>query len=190
MLFFLNMINLSFPLQGNHMSSIPKEMDVAIMTDIRKIEWTKRPVPEPKDDEVLVKVNHVGVCGSDLHYFEHGKIGPFVVKPPFVLGHECGGTVVKLGKDVKHLKVGDKVALEPGKTCGKCEQCRSGFYNLCPDVIFFATPPIDGVFQDYVAHEANLCFKLPPNMDTLEGALIEPLSIGFHAANQGGAHIG
>jgi len=113
-----------------------------------------------------------------------------VVKPPFVLGHEPGGTVVEVGSAVKHLKVGDRVALEPGKTCGHCKFCREGKYNLCPDVVFFATPPVDGVFQEYVAHEANLCFKLPDNVSTMEGALIEPLAVGFHAANQGGAHAG
>ena len=96
----------------------------------------------------------------------------------------------KVGKNVKHLKVGDRVALEPGKTCGHCEYCREGKYNLCPDVVFFATPPVDGVFQEYVAHEADLCFKLPENVSTLEGALIEPLAVGFHAANQGNAHAG
>ena len=89
-----------------------------------------------------------------------------------------------------HLKVGDRVALEPGKTCGKCKFCREGKYNLCPDVVFFATPPVDGVFQEYVAHEADLCFKLPDNVSTLEGALIEPLAVGFHAAKQGGAQAG
>ena len=88
------------------------------------------------------------------------------------------------------MKVGDRVALEPGKTCGHCEFCKTGRYNLCPDVIFFATPPVDGVFQEYVAHEADLCFKLPDNVSTLEGALIEPLAVGFHAANQGNAHAG
>ena len=113
-----------------------------------------------------------------------------MVKPPFVLGHEPGGTVVEVGKKVKHLKVGDRVALEPGKTCGHCEFCKTGRYNLCPDVVFFATPPVDGVFQEYVAHEADLCFKLPDNVSTLEGALIEPLAVGFHAAIQGDAHLG
>ena len=97
---------------------------------------------------------------------------------------------MEVGKDVKHLQVGDRVALEPGKTCGQCEFCKEGKYNLCPDVVFFATPPVDGVFQEYVAHEANLCFKLPDNVSTLEGALIEPLAVGFHAAIQGDAHLG
>ncbi len=125
-----------------------------------------------------------------MHYYETGRIGDYVVKPPFVLGHEPGGVVVEVGKNVKHLKIGDRVALEPGKTCGHCEYCKEGKYNLCPDVVFFATPPVDGVFQEYVAHEAALCFKLPDNVDTMEGALIEPLAVGFHAANQGGAHAG
>ena len=166
------------------------KMKVAIMTDVAKVELTQRDIPVPKDDEVLVKIEYVGVCGSDLHYYEAGGIGPNIVKPPFVLGHEAGGTVVEIGKNVTNLKVGDKVALEPGKTCGKCEFCKTGRYNLCPDVIFFATPPVDGVFQEYVAHEAGLCFKIPDNMDTMEAALIEPLAVGFHAARQGNAQAG
>ena len=165
-------------------------MKVAVMNGIGKMGYTERPIPNPKDDEVLVKLEYVGICGSDLHYYETGAIGPYVVEPPFVLGHEPGGVVVEVGKNVKHLKVGDKVALEPGKTCGHCQFCRQGQYNLCPDVIFFATPPVGGVFQEYVAHEADLCFKLPENVSTMEGALIEPLAVGFHAANQGEAHIG
>ncbi|WP_066686063.1 NAD(P)-dependent alcohol dehydrogenase [Christensenella intestinihominis] len=165
-------------------------MKVAVMNGVGKMGYTERPIPQPKDDEVLVKLEYVGICGSDLHFYEAGAIGDHVVEPPFVLGHEPGGTVVEVGKDVKHLKVGDRVALEPGKTCGHCEFCKSGRYNLCPDVIFFATPPVDGVFQEYVAHEADLCFKLPDNVSTLEGALIEPLAVGFHAANQGGAELG
>ena len=165
-------------------------MKVAVMEGIGKMGYTQRPIPAPKADEVLVKLEYVGICGSDMHYYETGAIGDYVVKPPFVLGHEPGGTVVEVGSHVTHLKVGDKVALEPGKTCGHCEFCRQGKYNLCPDVVFFATPPVDGVFQEYVAHEAALCFKLPENVSTLEGALIEPLAVGFHAANQGGAHAG
>lgn len=166
------------------------KMKVAVMLGIGKMGFEERDIPKAKDDEVLVKLEYVGICGSDLHYYETGAIGDYVVEPPFVLGHEPGGTVVEVGKNVKHLKVGDRVALEPGKTCGHCEFCKIGRYNLCPDVVFFATPPVDGVFQEYVAHEADLCFKLPDNVSTLEGALIEPLAVGFHAAIQGDAHLG
>lgn len=139
-------------------------MKTAVMLGVGKIGFEDRPIPQPKDDEVLVKLEYVGICGSDLHYYETGAIGNYVVKPPFVLGHEAGGVVVKAGKGVKGLQVGDRVALEPGKTCGHCEFCKQGKYNLCPDVVFFATPPVDGVFCEYVAHPADLCFKLPLNV--------------------------
>lgn len=166
------------------------KMKVAVMEGVGRIGYTEREIPKPKQGEVLVKLEYVGICGSDLHYYESGAIGDYVVKPPFVLGHEPGGVVVEAGEGVTHLKPGDRVALEPGRTCGHCEFCRTGRYNLCPDVVFFATPPVDGVFQEYVAHDADLCFKLPENVSTLEGALIEPLAVGFHAANQGGARPG
>ena len=166
------------------------KMKVAVMQGIGKMGFEERDIPKVKENEVLVKLEYVGICGSDLHYYETGAIGDYVVEPPFVLGHEPGGTVVEVGENVKDLKVGDRVALEPGKTCGHCEFCKTGRFNLCPDVVFFATPPVDGVFQEYVAHEADLCFKLPDNVSTLEGALIEPLAVGFHAAIQGDAHLG
>ena len=166
------------------------KMKTAVMLGIGEMGFEERDIPQVKDDEVLVKLEYVGICGSDLHYYETGAIGDYVVEPPFVLGHEPGGTVVEVGKNVTHLKAGDRVALEPGKTCGHCEFCKTGRYNLCPDVVFFATPPVDGVFQEYVAHAADLCFKLPKNVSTLEGALIEPLAVGFHAAIQGDAHLG
>lgn len=166
------------------------KMKVAVMNGIGEMAIIDRDIPKPKDNEVLVKLEYIGICGSDLHYYQHGRIGNCVVNPPFVLGHEPSGVVVEVGRDVKNLSLGDKVTLEPGKTCGQCEFCKTGRYNLCPDVVFFATPPIDGAFQEYVAHEAALCFKLPENVNTLEGALIEPLAIGFHAANQGAASIG
>lgn len=162
-------------------------MKVAVMNGIGKMGYEERPIPKVKDEEVLIQVEYVGICGSDLHYYENGRIGNYIVEPPFVLGHEPGGVVVEVGKKVTNLKVGDHVALEPGKTCGKCEFCKTGRYNLCPDVEFFATPPYDGVFQEYVAHDADLCFKLPDNVSTMAGALIEPLAVGIHAVNQGEA---
>ncbi|GKX29880.1 sorbitol dehydrogenase [Vallitalea longa] len=166
------------------------KMKVAVMNKVGEMGYEERPIPKVKNKEVLVQLEYVGICGSDLHYYETGRIGDYIVKPPFVLGHEPGGVVVEIGKEVTNLKVGDRVALEPGKTCGKCEFCKTGRYNLCPDVIFFATPPYDGVFQEYVAHDADLCFKLPDNVSTLSGALIEPLAVGMHAASQGDAHVG
>ena len=124
------------------------KMKTAVMLGIGKMGFEERDIPTPAADEVLVKLDYVGICGSDLHYYETGAIGAYVVEPPFVLGHEPGGVVVEVGENVKHLKIGDRVALEPGKTCGHCEFCKGGKYNLCPDVVFFATPPIDGGFQE------------------------------------------
>ena len=166
------------------------QMKVAVMTGIGKMGFETRKVPSVREHEVLVRMEYVGICGSDLHYYETGRIGDYIVKPPFVLGHESAGTIVETGSAVTHLRVGDRVSLEPGIACGHCEFCKTGRYNLCPDVVFFATPPVDGVFQEYVAHPADLCFKLPDSVDTLEGALIEPLAVGFHAAFQGGARAG
>lgn len=152
--------------------------------------WKDVPVPEIDKNHVLVKIKTVGICGSDQHYYEHGKIGDFIVEGDFILGHEAAGEVVSLGEDVKTLKVGDRVALEPGVTCGKCEYCKSGKYNLCEEVEFFATPPYHGVFQNYVSHPEDMCFKLPDNVSYMEGAMVEPLSVGLHASGEGGVDIG
>lgn len=150
------------------------------------------PIPEPEADQVLVQLEYVGICGSDVHYYHSGRCGSYVVdqSQDYMLGHECAGTVVKAGKDVKHLAVGDRVALEPGVTCGKCEFCKTGRYNLCPDVVFLATPPVQGCYEEYIAYPENMCFKLPDNVSTKEGCLIEPLSVGFHAANQADVKVG
>jgi len=160
------------------------EMIASVMTGVRKLEMQKRPIPTPKDQEVLVKIKHVGVCGSDLHFYESGVLGTNIFKDPLVLGHESSGEVVSVGRDVKSLKVGDLVALEPGVPCGKCDYCLSGKYNLCPDVAFMACPGYDGAFVEYVAWPEAWSFKLPDGMNTVEGALIEPLNVGLHAVNQ------
>jgi L-iditol 2-dehydrogenase len=152
--------------------------------------WKDVPVPVIKENEVLIKVEAVGICGSDVHYYQHGRIGDFVVNGDFILGHECAGEVVEVGSNVKTLKLGDRVALEPGKTCGKCEFCKTGRYNLCPDVEFFATPPYHGVLTNYVAHPEDMCFKLPENVSNVEGALVEPLAVGLHATDLGGVKLG
>jgi L-iditol 2-dehydrogenase len=146
----------------------------------------ERPRPQPGPLEVVVEVRSVGVCGSDVHYYEHGRIGDFVVEAPLVLGHESMGVVVERGERARRHDVGTRVALEPGIPCGRCEQCRHGRYNLCPDVEFFATPPIDGAFARYVAIHEDFAFALPDTVGDDEGALLEPLSVGLWACWKGG----
>lgn len=162
----------------------------AFMTGLNKMEIREIEVPVPKRKQVLVKLEYVGICGSDVHYLEHGKIGDFIVNGDFILGHECAGTVVEIGTGVENLKVGDRVALEPGQTCGQCEFCKSGRYNLCPSVEFLATPPYHGCLMNYIAFPENMAFKLPDSISTKEGALVEPLAVGMHAARQGNVKLG
>lgn len=162
----------------------------AYMTGINQIEIRELSMPVPKADQVLIKLECVGICGSDMHYLEHGRIGDYVVSGDFILGHECAGTVVETGGDVKSLRAGDKVALEPGIPCGKCVFCKTGKYNLCPDVEFLATPPYHGALVKYIAYPESMCFKLPDHMTTKQGALVEPLAVGIHAARQGRVALG
>ena len=163
----------------------------AIMDRLRHFVVQELPMPEMKEDQVLIKIEYVGICGSDVHYFHDGRCGSFVLDEfPFMLGHECAGTVVDAGKKVSHLKVGDKVCVEPGITCGKCEFCKSGHYNLCEDVQFLATPPIQGCYERYLAFPADLCFKLPENVNTKAGALVEPLATGMYAAELAEVTVG
>ncbi|KAK7106843.1 hypothetical protein V1264_014883 [Littorina saxatilis] len=155
--------------------------------DMRLVE---RPVPEPGPGEVQLSMRKIGICGSDVHYWVSGSIGPFVVKDPMLLGHECSGVVSKLGQGVTHLKVGDRVAIEPGVPCRRCELCKGGRYNLCPDVFFLATPPDSGALARYHVHAADFCYKLPDNVSFEEGALIEPLSVGIHACRRANVSMG
>jgi L-iditol 2-dehydrogenase len=149
-----------------------------------------RAVPEPGDREVLVEIAAVGVCGSDIHYYEHGRIGSFVVREPLVLGHESAGRVAKLGPGASRHEVGDRVTLEPGVPCGACRECRTGRYNLCRDVRFFATPPIDGTFANYVTIHEDFAFALPDSVSDQAGALMEPLSVGVWACQKAGVGPG
>lgn len=153
-----------------------------------KLEY--RDKPKPGRGEVLIAVHSVGICGSDVHYWHDGFIGDFVVRQPMLLGHESSGTVIELGDDVKHLKVGDRVAIEPGVPCHECRYCKHGRYNLCPDITFLATPPVDGDLCRYHVHAAAFCYKLPDNVSFEEGALIEPLSVAVHACRRGNINVG
>ncbi|KVT14818.1 sulfurtransferase [Burkholderia sp. MSMB1078WGS] len=134
--------------------------------------------------DVRIKVHTVGVCGSDVHYYVHGGIGPFRVDAPMVLGHEASGTVVEIGAGVTHLRVGDRVCMEPGVPRLDSPATLRGLYNLDPDVRFWATPPIHGCLTPFVVHPAAFTYRLPDNVSFAEGAIVEPLSIGLQAAKK------
>ncbi|HUX86717.1 MAG TPA: NAD(P)-dependent alcohol dehydrogenase [Chloroflexota bacterium] len=162
----------------------------AVLHGVQDLRLEERPVPDVGPDDVLVAIHSVGVCGSDVHYWQNGRIGSFVVRAPMILGHESAGVVEAVGAAVTTLRPGDRVSLEPGVPCRRCAACKSGRYNLCPDVRFFATPPIDGSLARYVAHPADFCFRLPDHVSLDEGAMFEPLSVGIHACRRGGVEVG
>ncbi len=159
-------------------------MKAAVLQRPGEIRVEERQIPEPGPGEVLVRVRAVGVCGSDVHYYKEGRIGRYVVEKPLILGHESAGEVVALGPGVSNLSVGSRVALEPGVPCRRCRTCKSGRYNLCPDVTFMATPPVDGAFVEYIAWPADFTYPLPENLGYAEGALMEPLAVGMHAVRR------
>lgn len=155
----------------------------AVLTAQQQIEIKEYPMPTVKENEVLLKVEYCGVCGSDVEFFNHGRIGTRIVNYPLILGHEAAGEIVALGEQVKNVTVGQKVVVEPGIPCGNCEFCRQGRYNLCVDMRFLSCPPNDGFFSQYVALPAANVFPLPEGLTTLEGALMEPLAVAVHATN-------
>jgi L-iditol 2-dehydrogenase len=150
----------------------------------------ERPVPTPGPGQVLVHIVAVGICGSDVHYFRHGRIAHYVVREPLVLGHEAGGRIVAVGPGVDAARVGERVALEPGVPCRVCRECKAGRYNLCPDVEFFATPPFDGTFAEYVCLAADFAHPVPDALSDDAAALIEPLSVAVWACGKGGVAAG
>lgn len=172
------------------------KMKASYVVAPRTLEMREVDIPVPNDDEVLIKVGHAGVCGSDLHFYSTLKCSGWTIEEPIVLGHECGGTVVGFGKNVHGFKEGDVVAVEPGYTCGKCEFCQDGRYNLCPDVRFMTVPKTgnvpatDGCYAQYIAWPAERVFKMPEGCDTIDAFLIEPLAVGFYATDKADAKYG
>jgi L-iditol 2-dehydrogenase len=162
----------------------------AVLHEPGDIRIEERPTPEPGPREVLVEITSVGVCGSDVHYYEHGRIGSHVVRAPLILGHESAGRVVALGEGATKHAEGDRVTLEPGVPCGRCRECRAGRYNLCADVVFFGTPPVDGAFARYVTIHEDFAFALPDGLSDDVGALMEPLSVGIWACRKAGVSAG
>ncbi|WP_309105115.1 NAD(P)-dependent alcohol dehydrogenase [Microbacterium sp.] len=172
------------------MTDIPSTMTASVLRGIKDVVLEKRPVPVPAADEVLIKVLSVGVCGSDVHYYAHGRIGDYVVESPLILGHELSGMIVAVGDDVDPARIGRRVAVEPQRPCRRCDYCRSGAYNLCPDMEFYATPPIDGAFCEYVVIQDDFAYDVPDEISDHAAALMEPLSVGIAAAQKGGIKVG
>src|SRR3954447_23378635 len=160
-------------------------MRAAVLHGPGKVVLEERPVPEAGPGEVVVRVASVGVCGSDTHYYDHGRIGRFVVDSPLILGHEAAGEVVALGPGVASPAVGQRVSIEPGVPDLTCAQCLAGRYNLCPGMRFFATPPIDGAFAEYVVVHAAFAHPVPDTISDDAAALLDPLSVGIWPCRKG-----
>jgi len=163
-------------------------MRAAVLVEPGRIEMESRPVPRPAPGDVLVRVSSVGVCGSDTHYYRHGRIGGFVVEAPLVLGHEAAGTIVDVGDSVDTSRIGQRVSIEPQRPDPDSVETRRGDYNLCPHMKFFGTPPVDGALCDYVTIGAAFAHPVPDSVSDDAAALCEPLSVGIAAAHK--ARIG
>ena len=162
----------------------------AVMTALETIEVRDVGEPTPQAHEAVVRVEAVGVCGSDTGYYKVGRIGDYVVTGPIILGHEVAGQVIEVGADVTNVRVGDRVAIEPGTPCRHCPQCLSGRYHLCPELEFFATPPYDGALVQRMATDARNLYPLPDSMSYEQGALVEPLSVGIWGCKRAGLQPG
>jgi L-idonate 5-dehydrogenase len=169
-------------------------MRAAVLLGAQSIKVQSVRVPELKPGMVLLRVRRAGICGSDLHYFEHGCCGPFVPTRPFVLGHEFAGEVAEVGDGVRSVRVGDRVTANPARACCVCDYCKSGRGNLCRDTIMLGsastTPPTDGAFAEFVVVRADQCHGLPKGMDDATGAMLEPLAVALHAVKRAGVISG
>lgn len=171
-------------------------MKAMMLTGIREMEMQEIPTPViTNDTDVLIKMKVLAVCGSDVHYYVSGKIGSQVVKYPFPVGHECAGVVEKVGKAVKHVKPGDRIAIEPAMSCGQCDQCLVGRPHTCRKIKFLGCPgQVNGSLSEYIVMPEHCCFPIPDHMTFDQAAISEPLAIGVYAVNRSkfakGANIG
>ncbi|MDR2373593.1 MAG: NAD(P)-dependent alcohol dehydrogenase [Bifidobacteriaceae bacterium] len=172
------------------MPQIPKTMRASVLKAQGDLALEDVPTPAPAPDQVVVKVGAVGICGSDVHYFKHGRIGDFVVDAPIILGHEAAGTIVEVGTGVDPGRIGQRVSIEPQRACRVCAQCKAGRYNLCPAMEFYATPPVDGAFSEYAVIQHDYAHPLPDAVSIEAGALCEPLSVGIWTALKAGIRPG
>ena len=170
--------------------TIPERMRASVLTAPLTLSIEQVPTPPMASDEVLAEVAAVGVCGSDTHYYRHGRIGDFVVESPLILGHELSGRIVAVGEEVPENRIGERVAIEPQKNCRRCRECRAGHYNLCPNMEFYATPPIDGAFAQYCVIRTEFAHCVPDSMSNEAAALLEPLSVAVTTMRKAGVTPG
>lgn len=178
------------PPNGTSAAAAPRSMRVNVLAATGVMKLEQRDVPRPAGGQVLVKVGSVGICGSDVHYYRHGRIADYVVHKPLILGHEAGGVIVAVGDRVAADRIGQRVALEPGVPCRQCRECKHGRYNLCRQVRFFATPPVDGTFCEYVVIAADFAHPVPDSITDDGAGLIEPLSVGVWACSKAQVGVG
>ena len=171
-------------------TAVPEQMRASVLIGAQQLSVEQVPTPPIASDEVLVKVAAVGVCGSDTHYFRHGRIGDFVVEGPLILGHELSGRVVAVGSDVPETRLGERVAVEPQKNCRRCRECRAGRYNRCSRMEFYATPPVDGAFAQYCVIRTEFAHVLPDSISDEAAALLEPLSVAITTMRKAGVAPG
>lgn len=157
-----------------------------ILRALKDVAIESIPKPHIKDPyDVIVRIAQTGICMSDVHYWQRGRIGDFILTSPIVLGHESAGTVTEVGPSVKNVKAGDRVAIEPGVPCRHCDYCRSGGYNLCADTVFAATPPHNGTLSKYYLTSADYCYPLPAHLSLEDGALCEPVAVAVQVCKVG-----
>src|SRR5438132_2855949 len=169
-------------------------MPSAVLHGAKDLRIESRPIPQLLPGQVLIRVRRAGICGSDLHYFQHGQCGAFIPTRPFILGHELVGEVAALAKDLEKPVVGTRVVVNPARPCGLCSYCKAGRSNLCPHTIMLGsastTPPTNGAFAHFVAVRADQCHVIPPEIDDGLGAMMEPLAVALHAIKRAGAVSG
>lgn len=172
------------------MSDIPATMRASVLLGARAIEIQERSVPVPAPDEVLIRVTAVGVCGSDVHFYEDGRLGDWVLEEPLVLGHEAGGTIVAVGQAVDPGRVGQRVSIEPQRPSTTSSESLRGMYNLDPQMQFYAVPGTDGAFQEYVTIQSHFAFPVSQRVSDDAAGLMEPLSVAIATARKAGITVG
>ena len=170
---------------------LAKDNPSLLLSEAKGLSFTSIPTPTITDPyDVIVRIGQTGICGSDVHYWQRGRIGDFVLTSPIVLGHESAGIVSAIGSSVRNICVGDRVAIEPGVPCRHCDNCRSGSYNLCADTVFAATPPHHGTLSSYYKTAADYCYRLPDHLTLEDGALCEPVAVAVQICKVGNVRAG